>query len=165
MKSPGRVLLHRTRSQETDGFAKRANNDTKDSQGASRGRLTKPRHVSLLGSGINNWVLAQTQSKAKNSAEGGVNLQCYQFFFDGFRAFTAVPTISPPCPTPQSLGSPTRTQSELLITSSHRGWCQISSLDMEMMTALENNLLFIAGRRRTQSLKEEKLAWFGSATS
>lgn len=56
-----------------------------------------------------------------------------------------------------------RTQSEFFITGSHRGWCQISSLDMEITTALENKLLFIAVRRRTQSLKKEKLACFGSS--
>lgn len=72
-----------------------------------------------------------------------------------------MPTIFLPCTTFQTLGSPTRTQSELLITSNHRDCCQIPSLEMETMTALEYNLLFIAVRRRTQSLKEEKLAWFG----
>lgn len=51
-----------------------------------------------------------------------------------------MPTIFPPCPTLQTLGSPTRT--ELFIINTHRGWCQICSLDMEI-TAPENNLLFI----------------------
>lgn len=43
-------------------IAKRANNETKDSHEASRGRLTKPKHVDLLGSGINTWDFAQRHS-------------------------------------------------------------------------------------------------------
>lgn len=36
-------------------IAQRANNETKDSQGASTARLTRPKHVALLVPGINNW--------------------------------------------------------------------------------------------------------------
>lgn len=67
-----------------------------------------------------------------------------------------------PAPHPRALDLPPEfTQSELLIINSHRGWCQVSSLDMETRTALENNLLFMALRRRTHSFKEEKtcLVW------
>lgn len=78
MKSPGWDLLQSEARNKVSGnrwIAKRANNDTKESQGASTDRLTKPKHEGLLGSGRNNWDFAQTQCKAKKKMQK-VQLTC-----------------------------------------------------------------------------------------